>query len=169
MQADRITQVQWLTFRLRDGDYALAVSDVVEVLSMVMLAHLPGAPPWLTGMLNLRGQVLPVLDLRLRLGFIAPALTLDTPIVVVRTGDRLAGLIVDEVRDVVSLPAHALAPPDALAGDTHPIAAVARANARLIMLLNLARICDQRLGLANWADHTSGMPAELTIAEPLGR
>ena len=161
MQTDRIIQVQWLTFRLRDGDYALDVADVVEVLSMVMLAYLPGAPPWLIGMLNLRGQVLPVLDLRLRLGFTAPALALDTPIIVARTGDRLAGLIVDEVCDVVSLPAHALAPPDALAGDAHPIAAVARADARLILLLNLARICDQRMGLADWAGHTSEMPAEL--------
>lgn len=151
MQADQSAQVQWLTFRLRDGDYALAVSDVVEALSMVALAYVPGAPRWLIGMLNLRGQVLPVLDLRLRLGFPARACGLDTPIIVVRTRDRLAGLIVDEVSEVVSLSANALAPPDALAGDAHPIVAVARAGEHLIMLLNLERICDQSLELANWA------------------
>ncbi|MGC8781760.1 MAG: chemotaxis protein CheW, partial [Anaerolineae bacterium] len=66
---------------------------------------------------------------------------LATPIVVVRQADRPVGLIVDEAVEVLTLPGHALTAPDALAGAGHPVCAVARLDDRLIMLLDLARIC----------------------------
>ncbi len=145
MQANPSQQVQWLTFRLHDGEYALLVRDVIEVLSMVALARVPEAPPWLAGMLNLRGSVAPVLDLRLRLGLPGRPLGLDTPVIVVQrpaATDQPVGLIVDEVIEVLTLPADALSEPDALAGANQPVLAVARSAGRLIMLLDLRRICE---------------------------
>lgn len=141
MQAQRSSQVQWLAFRLSGSEYALAVGDVVEVLSMVALAPLPEAPAWLAGMMNLRGRVMPVMDLRVRLNLPPRPIGPETPIIVAQCADRLVGFIVDEVTEVLSLPTEALAAPDALAGAAHPILAVARAAGRLILLLDLQRIC----------------------------
>jgi len=141
MQLTQSQRQQWLTFRLGGGEYALAVADVREVLSMVALAQVPEAPPWLVGMLNLRGWVVPVLDLRLRLGLPARPIGLDTPVIVAQCVNRPVGLIVDEVTEVLTLAADALSAPDALAGEAHPILAVARTADRLILLLDLQRIC----------------------------
>jgi purine-binding chemotaxis protein CheW len=141
-------RVQWLTFRLYGGEYALTVGDVVEVLSMVALAHMPEAQPWLAGMLNLRGRVVPVIDLRLRLDLPARPIGLDTPVVVAQWADRLVGLIVDEVTEVLTLAADALSAPDELAGAAHPVLAVARTAERLILLLDLQRLCDSAQPLA---------------------
>jgi purine-binding chemotaxis protein CheW len=141
MQSIQSQRVQWLTFRLHGGDYALVVSDVLEVLSMVALAHVPEAPPWLAGMLNLRGRVVPVIDLRLRLGFPARPIGLETPVIVAQCASRPVGLIVDEVIEVLTLAADALSASDELAGAAHPVLAVARTAERLILLLDLQRLC----------------------------
>lgn len=141
MQSNRAQPIQWLTFRLEGGEYALDIRDVIEVLSMVALAPMPQAQPWLAGMLNLRGRVMPVLDLRRRLDLAPRPYGLDTPIIVVRQADRPVGLIVDEAVEVLTLPDQALTGPDALAGADHPVSAVARLDDRLIMLLDLDRIC----------------------------
>jgi purine-binding chemotaxis protein CheW len=141
MQSKRAQAVQWLTFRLEAGEYALDIRDVIEVLSMVALAPMPQAQPWLAGMLNLRGRVMPVIDLRRRLGLTPRPYGLDTPIIVVRQADRPVGLIVDEAVEVLTLSEQALAAPDALAGPDHAVRAIARLDDRLIMLLDLDRIC----------------------------
>jgi purine-binding chemotaxis protein CheW len=151
MQPDQARWVQWLSFRLHGGEYALPVGDVVEVVSMVALAHMPESPAWLAGMLNLRGRVAPVVDLRLRLGFAAPPITLDTPVIVAQSGDRPVGLIVDEVTEVLTLPVPTLTVPDSLAGQAHPITLIARTDDRLIMLLDLARICEPVQDLTDWS------------------
>lgn len=141
MQSNRAQPIQWLTFRLEGGEYALHIRDVIEVLSMVALAPMPQAQPWLAGMLNLRGRVMPVIDLRRRLGLAPRPYSLDTPIIVVRQANRPVGLIVDEAVEVLTLPDQALSDPDALAGPAHAVRAIARLADRLIMLLDLDRIC----------------------------
>lgn len=145
MQAKQLRQIQWLTFRLSGGEYALDVGDVVEVLRMAALARVPEAPPWLAGLLNLRGRVIPVIDLRLRLSLPAQPVGLDTPIIVAQWAERPVGFIVDEVTEVLTLFSDALSAPDALTGVGHPVLAVARADGRLILLLDLKRICEPML------------------------
>lgn len=146
-RSNQAQPVQWLTFRLEGGEYALDIRDVIEVLSMVALAPMPQTQPWLAGMLNLRGHVMPVIDLRRRLGLAPRPYGLDTPIIVVRQAGRPIGLIVDEATEVLTLPDQALTRPDALAGREHAISAVARLNDRLIMLLDLDRICATTAGV----------------------
>ncbi|MFZ1404781.1 MAG: chemotaxis protein CheW, partial [Anaerolineae bacterium] len=84
--------VQLVVFEVGQRAYALRVEQVIEVLRMVAIAPLPDTPPWLAGMLNFRGQVIPVMDLRTRLGAPRPQPDLNTPIMVVTTGERMAGL-----------------------------------------------------------------------------
>ncbi len=87
--------------------YAILVADILEVAALVQLTPLPEAPPELVGVVNRRGEVLPILDLRLCLGQQAGPLDLATLFVVVQAGEQQAGLIVDDVLEVTTLPAQA--------------------------------------------------------------
>lgn len=94
---------QYLTFRLDGLDYGISIMKVQEIRGWTKVTPLPNSPTYIRGVLNLRGIVVPVIDLRLR--FNLPEATYDafTVIVVVNIGKRLAGLVVDSVSDVVKL------------------------------------------------------------------
>ena len=126
-----------VVFQLQDHEYALPASRVAEVLRMVALTPVPEAPTWLPGVLNLRGFVVPVVDLRTRLGITAAAYTLNTPIIVTNGSDRRLGLVADAMVDVVSLPVSAIERFDREATDQSAVGALARTDNRVILLLDL--------------------------------
>ena len=128
----------WVIFRLAEQEYALPLERVGEVLRMVAITPLPEAPAWLAGVINLRGRVIPVIDLRLRLGLPPRALGLNTPIIVVEHGGRQMGLIADAAVEVLERPAEPDAVPAELAGAALLVTAIIRAGARLITVLDLA-------------------------------
>jgi len=133
----------WLVFQLQARCYALAVRDVVEVLRIAALTPLPEAPGWLAGLLNLRGQVIPVLDLSRRLGLSQQLVDLSTPIIVAHAAGRQIGLLADAVLEVLTLSPDSIAPPDALAGSSHAVSAIARPTDEsrpLVLLLDLHRL-----------------------------
>jgi purine-binding chemotaxis protein CheW len=130
-----------VVLRLEGRDFALRVTDVVEVLRMVAYVPVPGAPPPLTGLINVRGRTIPLVDLRLRLGLAARASGLETRIVVVSgPGGRPLGLLADEVVEAITLPRASIEPPDELSGPEHLLSAVARAGARVIPVLDPDRL-----------------------------
>ena len=88
--------------------YAIPVADILEVAALVEITPLPEAPREVLGIVNRQGAIIPLLDLRLCLGQPAPPPSLSTLFVVVQAGDQAAGLIVDDVRAVVTLPADTL-------------------------------------------------------------
>ncbi len=106
---------QYLSFRLSGDHYAIAISRVREIVEYEAPTRVPGTPSFVRGVTNLRGSVLPVLDLALKVGVAASAPTRKTCIVLVEIdvdGERLAmGLVVDEVIDVLDLSASDIAPP----------------------------------------------------------
>ena len=133
----QMTDQQWVVFRLAKHEYALRLESVSEVLRMVAITPLPEAPPWLAGVINLRGRVITVTDLRVRLGLPAPDPGLNTPIIVVEADGRQLGLIADSVVEVLT---HADEPdglPSGLAGQSRLALATLRAGDRLITILNL--------------------------------
>lgn len=140
-----------VVLRLEGRDHALRVTDVAEVLRMVAYVPVPGAPASLAGVINLRGQTVPLLDLRVRLGMPPRPPGLETRIVVVAAGGRTLGLLADEVVETLILPASAIEPPDRLAGPAHPISAVARAGERVILVLDPDSLgaVDDRLSLSD--------------------
>lgn len=137
---DQETTVRLVVFEVGQRAYGLRVEQVIEVLRMAAIAPLPDTPPWLAGMLNFRGQMIPVMDLRTRLG--APWQTpgLNTPIIVVAAGQRVAGLIADVVREVISIPGAALRVPDTLAAQAPIVTALTPVRQRLVALLDLERL-----------------------------
>ena len=100
-----------LTFRLADEDYAMDIMSVREIRGWTRTTPLPHAPSYMCGVINLRGTVLPVMDLAERLGLPAQEKSDRNVIIVVKQGDALTGLLVDAVSDIVALTADELQPP----------------------------------------------------------
>jgi purine-binding chemotaxis protein CheW len=127
-----------ILLRVDGRAYALPLGSVVEVVRMAALAPVADAPRFVLGLLDLRGRVVPVLDLRLRLGLPATPPGLSTPICVVATRGRVFGLVADAVTDVRPVLA-AVAKPELAPGDG-PVAGVTQVDGRLVTLLDPERL-----------------------------
>jgi purine-binding chemotaxis protein CheW len=139
-----MTTDQWVVFTLEGADYALSLEHIVEVIHIIAIAPAPEAPPWLAGVINLRGRVLPVMDLRARLGLPSRGPDLSARILVTSGWGHWLGLIVDSVTEVLTWPAEPVELPA-----TAPGFAVVRANHRLITVLDIERLIAEvdRIGL----------------------
>lgn len=107
-----------LLFQLGINRFALNIDTVVQVIPMLKLAPLPQKHPLIEGFANIRGQLIPVIFMRQILGMPALEPQLNTPILLTLINGRMIGLIMDEVNDVVVLPADQIARPDALIPDS---------------------------------------------------
>ncbi len=95
--------VQWVTFRLADEIYGINVMQVQEVLRVSEIAPVPGAPHYVLGIINLRGNVVTVIDTRIRLGLETTEVTDSTRIVIIEGAKHVVGILVDCVAEVVDL------------------------------------------------------------------
>ena len=136
------TSPHLVVFILQAREFALPLAHVREVLPMVILTPIPQSVAWLAGMFNLRGQLIPIIDLRQRLNLVAPAPQLQTPIIIAQVNERLVGFIVDAMRDVLPLTAYAQLP-DELAGTNHAVSGLYRLAERLILVLDLERLVSE--------------------------
>lgn len=135
------TRMELLTFRLEAALYAIDIMAVREVRGYAPPTPLPQAPPSLKGVINLRGRVLPVIDLGVTLGPPRPEAGDRRVIIVVQLGESLAGLLVDRVLDILHLPAEALQEPPELApeGAAPLIRGLILEEEQVIRLLDLER------------------------------
>jgi purine-binding chemotaxis protein CheW len=133
---------QFLTFRLGDEEYGLEILRVQEIKGYSRVTPLPNTPPEVRGVMNLRGAVVPVFDLRTRFGLPAAEYTRFTVIIVVTAGPRVGGLVVDAVSDVLTVgPGEVVPTPDlGAAVDTSCVTGMARTGDRLVTLLNVDRL-----------------------------
>ena len=133
---------QYLTFLLHGEEYAVDILRVQEIKGYSAITPIPNTPPHLRGVMNLRGNVVPVIDLRLRLGMVPAEYGKFTVIVLVTVGTRVHGMIVDAVSDVLHLAPSAIEPPPELgaAVDISFINGMAKPQGRLIILLNVDRV-----------------------------
>ena len=95
--------LQWVTFRLDNETYGINVMQVQEVLRYTEIAPVPGAPPYVLGIINLRGNVVTVIDTRLRFGLSTADTTDQTRIVIIEAENQVVGILVDAVAEVVYL------------------------------------------------------------------
>lgn len=108
---------------------------------MVLITPLPDAPAWLTGVINLRGQIIPVIDLRKRIGVEARAVDLGTPILVVDHGGRSIGLIADAIDQIITVPSSSIQAPDELVRQSRLVVAVVQHGSRLMVVMDLDAVC----------------------------
>lgn len=129
-------------FRLGGDMYAVDIMRVKEIIRPQRLASLPKAPPFVEGVINLRGTVIPVIDLRRRFDLPLPEGERSDKLLIVSVAGRLVGLVVDEVTGIETVPVKEIKPPpDLVRGvGSEYLIGVCLAKDALIMLLNLDRI-----------------------------
>ena len=107
MSDNSIAVYQFLTFSLGNETYAVKVKNVREVLEVVPITHVPGMPSFMKGVLNLRGSVVPVIDLRKKFGMSKAVITVDTSIIIMEIENDeetvQIGVFVDSVHEVIEL------------------------------------------------------------------
>jgi purine-binding chemotaxis protein CheW len=130
---------QFLTFALGAEEYGVAILNVQEIKGFSTVTPIPNTPPYVKGVMNLRGTIVPVIDLRLRLGMPAAEYGPFTVIVVLSVGAKIVGTIVDAVSDVLRIPDADVQTTPSFGGavDTRFIAGIARSSEKLIVLLDV--------------------------------
>ena len=133
---------QYLTFRLRDEEYGVEILKVQEIKGYTAITPVPNTPAYLKGVMNLRGTIVPVVDLRAKFGMEAAEYTAFTVIIVLTVGTKVVGLIVDAVSDVLNIPKTDIqATPDFGAQvDARFISGMAKAGDKLVVLLDIDRV-----------------------------
>ena len=143
-------KIELLTFRLADQEYALDIMSVREIRGWTQATPLPHAPHYMKGVINLRGTVLPVMDLGARLDLAAREQTARNVIIVVKHENSMTGLLVDAVSDIVALTSNDLqAPPEISPGQSAGVvSALTLIDKRMIRVLNLAATIVVQEGIA---------------------
>lgn len=136
-----IDRRQLVAFQLGSEGYCVDISKVREINRLVEITHIPESPPFVEGVINLRGQIIPIIDLRRRFGLVEDSTknAQETRIMVVETNGTLVGFIVDAVREVLRIPSDQIEPtPDLVTSgiDRKYIEGVASVNDRLLIILN---------------------------------
>lgn len=134
--------VPWVAFELAGESYALPIAAVQEIVRVAEITRVPDAPAVVRGVVNLRGRVLPVVDLRARLGL--PAVDVDTTrrILVLPARGRLIGVLVDSVSAIERVRPSTIqpVPPDVLSDRSDYFLGVAQQEGRLLILLHAERV-----------------------------
>lgn len=136
--------LEFLCFRVSDEIYGINIMDIKEIIKPREVTEVPRAPVFVSGVLSLRGTIIPVIDMRLRLGLAFDEPTGKERIVVIKNNNSFSGLLVDEVIQVVQVPQNAVeAAPAVLDGiDRDFVSGLGRSDGRLIIILNLENITD---------------------------
>lgn len=106
---------EFLSFRLGEEEYGIDILTVQEIRSYEAPTRIANAPPFVLGVVNLRGVIVPILDLRLKLGFSAPQYNEFTVVIVLTVMDRVIGVVVDSVSDVLDIAPNDIKPAPTLA------------------------------------------------------
>ena len=152
---------EYLAFRLGEEEYGIDILRVQEIRSFEPPTRIAGAPPHLLGVTNLRGVIVPIADLRVKLGCPSAEFGPFTVVVVLNIGQRVVGAVVDSVSDVLRLGAHEIMPAPELAAsqiDTSHITGIGNLTSdgreRMLILLDIeAMMLRPDMGLTDAAKH----------------
>lgn len=156
MAAERAVQdqAQMVVFRLAGEYYAVDIHQVREIIRVPDITRVPRTPDFVEGVINLRGSVIPIIDLRKRFGMEAAEADDEQRIVVVELDDKTLGVIVDAVTEVLRIDRDRIEPPSPyiVNVDTQYITGIARLDERLVILLDAARVLstEEREALARF-------------------
>ncbi len=133
---------QIVVFELASEHFGVNIAAVESIIKMQEITKMPRSPRFVEGVTNLRGKVLPVVDLRKRFGLPSQEVSKDSRIVVVTISGAEVGMVVDAVSEVLTVPADCVEPAPAIATtvDSSFITGIAKLDGRLVILLDLAEI-----------------------------
>jgi purine-binding chemotaxis protein CheW len=137
---------KYLTFYLAGEEYGIAILKVQEIIGMQPITHVPGTREYIEGVFNLRGKIIPVVDLRVKFGMPRQPSTRETCIIVVESSKLQVGLVVDavsEVRDVAGTDLEAM-PSLGLDINSEFFLGICKANGKVRFLLDIERVLSQQ-------------------------
>lgn len=141
--------LQLVSFVVGTEEFAISILSVQEINRMMQITRVPQSPPFIEGVINLRGKIIPVMDLRKRFGLEKLENLADARIIVVEVQGRVIGFTVDRVNEVLRLAADIVEPPPAMVCsiDSDFVKGVGKLNDRLLILLDLDKLfSDAQLG-----------------------
>ncbi|MBI5575311.1 MAG: chemotaxis protein CheW [Deltaproteobacteria bacterium] len=150
--------IQLVTFRLGDEEYGVDILKVHEINRMMDITAVPNAPPCIEGVINLRGKVIPVINLRSKFGLPHKEKDAHSKIVVVDVGTA-AGIIVDSVSEVLRIPSDIVEPPPPMTSGvgSEYIRGVGKLKERLLILLDIERLLGVSEGETTMVKAAAGM------------
>jgi purine-binding chemotaxis protein CheW len=139
---DIVEEIKVIVFRLKDEEYGVEVNQVKSIERLEHITRVPRTPHFVKGVINLRGVVTPIVDLRRRFGIEETAYNETTRVIIVAVGEVEVGLIVDSANDVIDIPVNAIEPPPEVVGGIEAVylRGVAKLDRRLLILLNLDKV-----------------------------
>lgn len=137
-----MSEQQNVIFRLDDVEYGIDIMQVNEIIKMQNITKMPNTPEYVEGVTNLRGKVIPIINLRAKFNLTLKERDEDTRIIVIIVKDKALGVIVDEVAEVVRINDEEIDDSSTISADINDdyIKGVAKVENRLIIILNLERI-----------------------------
>ena len=146
MSTDLSTFQTYLSFKLDEEVFAINVSKVLNILEMKPITRVPKSPEYLKGVINLKGTVLPVVDLRIKLGLPENNITVDTNIIVLnieKEGETIMlGILIDAVREVLEFKSDEISPSPAIGTKYNSgfIKGMWRVDENFIMILDIDKV-----------------------------
>ena len=152
--------LQLVTFVVGTEEFAIPILNVQEINRMMQITKVPKSPEFIEGVINLRGKIIPVMDLRKRFGIEAIENSVDSRIVVVEVTDRVVGFIVDRVNEVLRIQSDIVEPPPSMICglDSDIVSGVGKLDDRLLIMLSLDHLLSSD-ELEQFEQATSGMAA----------
>ena len=134
--------LQLVTFSIGDEEFGVNILKVQEIIRTMEITKVPRAPEFVEGVINLRGKVIPIIDLRRRFGLAPKAHDKNTRIIVIEINNIIVGFVVDAVSEVLRIPASTVEPPPpVVAGvDSDYISGVGQLQDRLLIMLDLDKL-----------------------------
>ncbi|HOQ16475.1 MAG: chemotaxis protein CheW [Epulopiscium sp.] len=141
---------QFIVFKLGNEEYGIDILNVQNIERVLSITRVPKAPFFIKGVINLRGEIIPVMSLRLKFNLEADEYTDDTRIIIVKIDDNQIGMIVDEVKEVLQLTADSIESVQGVSGintdiNLSFIQGVGKVNNHIVTLLNIKSLIDSIL------------------------
>jgi purine-binding chemotaxis protein CheW len=134
--------MQLVTFSIGDEEFGVDILKVQEIIRTMEITRVPRAPAFVEGVINLRGKVIPIIDLRKRFGLQTRGHDKNTRIIVIEISNMIVGFVVDSVSEVLRIPASTVEPPPPMVAglESEYISGVGKLEDRLLILLDLNRL-----------------------------
>jgi purine-binding chemotaxis protein CheW len=134
--------LEFLAFTLGDEEYGIDIQNVQELRSYDAVTRLANAPEFIKGVVNLRGIIVPIIDMRIKFSHGAPVYDQFTVVIILHIGERVMGMVVDSVSDVITLTNEEIKPPPQLgtAINTDYLIGIGALDQRMLMLIDIARL-----------------------------
>ena len=142
--------MQFITFTVHDQEYAIEITTIREIKGWSNTTSLPNTPAYMRGVINLRGAVVPILDLRCRFGLGLTQASKNNVVMIVRVADRVMGILADAVSDIINVSSDEIRPIpsiDLTDGNNTVLQGIVNTENRMVAILSLDRVFDHTIDI----------------------